>query len=68
MLKLFDDAISKYPAEKEKYHKLFFANLFLSYAKGKKGDVALQILTDESLAKSIVVPEYIKEGLEWLLK
>ncbi len=68
ILKLFDKAISRTPAEKEKYEKLFFANLFLSYAKDKKGDVALQILTDENLIKSIVVPEYIKEGLKWLMK
>lgn len=68
ILKLFENAISKYPAAEEKYEKLFFANLFLSYAKDKKGDVALQILTDDSLVKSIVVPEYINEGLKWLLK
>lgn len=68
ILKLFEDAISKYSVEKEKYENLFFANLFLSYAKDKKGDVALQILADEHLIKSIVAPEYIKEGLEWLLK
>lgn len=68
ILKVFDDAISRYPEEKKRYESLFFATLFLSYAKNKKGDVALQILTDEYLIKSIVVPEYIKEGLEWLLK
>jgi predicted ATP-dependent endonuclease of OLD family len=50
------------------YKKLFFAELFLYYASSGKGDVALDILTDEKLCKSLVVPAYIKEGLEWLSK
>lgn len=54
--------------DKEKYKKLFFAKLFLYYASGKKGEVALKILVNEKIMKSIVVPAYIKEGIKWLLK
>lgn len=58
--------------------KLFFANLFLSYAENKKGDLALNILSKNTLEDSdgdphyiiddLIVPEYIREGLEWLKK
>lgn len=50
---------------KETIEKLFFANLFLSYVENIKGDFALQLLTSDVLEK-IKVPQYIKEGLEWL--
>lgn len=50
------------------YKKLFFAELFLTYAKNKKGDVALSLLVDENLMNEIIVPDYIKEGIEWLSK
>ncbi len=57
----------------QNYEKIVFAELFLHYAKDRKGDIALQILTDnemtdETQKTKITVPEYIKEGLEWLLK
>lgn len=68
LLDLISDAIEKHPKDKEIYEKLFFANLFLTYAKKKKGDVALNMLIDDELMKNIIVPIYIKEGLEWLLK
>ena len=48
------------------YKQLFFAELFLYYAQNSKGEVALNILTDENLTKCLIVPKYIKEGLEWL--
>ena len=51
---------------KIEYEKLFFANLFLHYAKGSKGDVALDILVDEKLENELTVPVYIREGLKWL--
>lgn len=51
---------------KAEYERLFFANLFLHYAKGCKGDVALDILVDEKLADSLTMPAYIEEGLKWL--
>ncbi|MGD9566864.1 MAG: ATP-dependent endonuclease [Sedimentibacter sp.] len=51
--------------DKELIEKLFFANLFLSYAKNSKGDLALEILTS-GLIEKIVVPTYIRRGLEWL--
>lgn len=50
------------------YEKLFFADLFLQYAKNQKGDVALKILVNEDLMTNFTVPNYIKEGLTWLLK
>lgn len=57
----------------DKYEKLLFAELFLHYAAGNKGDVALGLLVDEKLAdekgtSKLIVPKYIQEGLEWLLK
>lgn len=67
-LDVFDAAINKDEANKEIYEGLFFAEIFLYYASNRKGDVALNILTDEDLAESLVVPQYIEEGLEWLLK
>ena len=68
LLDLVSEAIEEYPKDKEIYEKLFFANLFLTYAKKKKGDVALKMLIDEELMNEIIVPTYIREGLEWLLK
>lgn len=57
----------------QKYEEIVFAELFLHYAKNRKGDIALQILTDNEMTDEtgktkITVPEYIREGLEWLLK
>ncbi len=48
--------------------KLFFAKLFLEYAKNKKGNVALDILTDDELFKKLYIPNYIMEGIQWLNK
>ena len=48
--------------------KMFFAKLFLEYAKSKKGNVALDILTDDELFKKLYVPNYILEGIQWLNK
>ena len=55
------------------YENLVFAELFLHYAENKKGDVALSLLTDKNLFNEneitkIVVPEYIQEGLKWLMQ
>ena len=55
------------------YEKLVFSELFLHYAENSKGDLALQILTNEKLygedkKTKITVPKYIQEGLEWLTK
>ena len=55
------------------YEKIIFAELFLHYAQNKKGDVALELLTDKVLfnkdgTSKLIVPKYIREGLEWLLK
>lgn len=67
-LDAFSAAIDKDGKNKDDYMRLFFAELFLYYASAQKGTVALGILTDESLAKNLIIPRYIKEGLEWLLK
>lgn len=67
-LDVFKAAISRDSEHEEQYKQLFFAELFLYYAKNHKGDVALSILTDDTITKDIIVPQYIKEGLEWLLK
>lgn len=53
----------------QKYEEIVFAELFLHYAKNRKGDIALQILTDNEMTDEtgktkITVPEYIREGLE----
>lgn len=67
-LDIFKAAISKDIEREEIYKRLFFAELFLYYASSRKGAVALEILTDDDIAESLLVPQYIKEGLEWLLK
>lgn len=65
-LDAYKQVMQEDPAKKTEYEKLFFVNLFLHYAKGCKGDVALDILVDEGLAKDLTVPAYIQEGLKWL--
>ena len=69
----FDKRIDSVPENTSFYEKLIFAELFLHYAKNKKGDVALSLLTDKNLfnedeTTQIVVPEYIQEGLKWLMQ
>ena len=61
------------PEKYNDYKNLLFAEIFLHYAKAKKGDVALEILTDKKFvnkdgSSKLNVPKYIREGLEWLLK
>ena len=61
----YKNRIDQEEQNKEFYEILAFAEIFLHYAKNKKGDMALSILTEaESL--SLNVPSYIKEGIEWL--
>ncbi len=67
-LEIFKNAIDEDIEHAAKYEALFFAELFLYYAERKKGDLALEILSNEKLASDIIVPQYIKEGLEWLSK
>lgn len=57
----------------DKYEQFLFAEMFLHYAEGNKGDIALGLLVDEKLSdekgvSKLAVPKYIQEGLEWLLK
>lgn len=68
LIKKYIDLIKKDNKNKKIYENLFFANLFLSYAENKKGEVALEILLDEELMSNIVIPSYIKEGIRWLMK
>lgn len=72
-LDAFNNRIDKDSSNFEKYKKICFAELFLYYVKNKKGDFALGLLTDPKLSDGdektkILVPEYIKRGLEWLKK
>lgn len=72
-LKAFRERIDKAPQNAKFYEKLIFAELFLHYAKNKKGDVALSLLTDKNLynedeTTKIIVPDYIQEGLKWLMQ
>lgn len=64
----FQTAIASDSTNAAQYYHLFFAQLFLVYAKSRKGDVALDILSNEDLAAQITVSSYIQEGLEWLSK
>lgn len=56
------------------YEQLIFAQIFHHYASKNKGNIALDLLTDSQLSDNddesskLIVPEYIKNGLEWLLK
>lgn len=68
LLDEFNAVIDSDPDHEDKYKQLFFAELFLHYAESRKGDTALNILTDEQLSSKLIVPQYIEEGLSWLLK
>ena len=70
-LNAFADRNEQTEENKDTYKKIAMAELFLHYAKNQKGDLALGILTneaffDENGKLSIPVPNYIREGLEWL--
>ena len=68
MINKYDTLIKSDNENKEVYEKLFFSNLFLSYAENKKGEVALEILLNNELIDKLIIPQYIKEGIEWLMK
>ena len=68
-LKAFSERSDTASANTEFYEKLIFAELFLHYAKNKKGDVALSILQMricimKTKQLKIVVPNYIREGFK----
>lgn len=72
-LKAFSERTDTAPENTKFYEKIIFSELFLHYAKNKKGDVALSLLTDENLynedeTTKIIVPNYIQEGLKWLIQ
>ena len=71
-LKAYNERVDADPENAKFYEKVIFAELFLHYAKTKKGEVALSLLTDKDLynkdeTSKIAVPDYIKEGLKWLM-
>lgn len=68
MINKYDTLIKSDNGNKEVYENLFFSNLFLSYAENKKGEVALEILLNKDLIDTLIIPSYIKEGIEWLMK
>jgi hypothetical protein len=61
-------AINRDSQNSDTYKRLFFAELFLYYTSNHKGDIALDILTNDNLSANIIVPNYIEEGLKWLLQ
>ena len=72
-LKAFSERTDTAPENTKFYEKIIFSELFLHYAKNKKGDVALSLLTDENLynedeTTKMIVPNYIQEGLKWLIQ
>ncbi len=73
-IKAYNERVDQDVEQAAKYEKLLFAEIYLHYAKSKKGDVALSILTDKTLMgnsiedSQVIVPRYIREGLEWLQK
>lgn len=72
-LDAYKSRVDDSPERTSDYEKLILAEIFLHYAKDKKGDVALGILTDKALmnqdgSSKLIVPHYIQEGLTWLLK
>lgn len=72
-LKAYNERVDDNPENSKLYEKIIFAELFLHYAKSKKGEVALNLLTDTALydedgTAKIVVPDYIQEGLKWLMQ
>lgn len=72
-LKAYNERIDDNPENSKFYEKIIFAELYLHYAKSKKGEVALSLLTDKALyneneTTKIVVPDYIQGGLKWLMQ
>ena len=72
-LDAYTDRIDAGEELKDFYENLTFSQLFLHYVESSKGDIALQILTDEKLCgedkkTKLIVPKYIQEGLIWLTK
>lgn len=72
-LKAYNERVDGNPENSKLYEKIIFSELFLHYAKSKKGEVALSLLTDKALynedeTTKIVVPDYIQEGLKWLMQ
>lgn len=66
-IKIFNDKYQEATDDKKViYEKLFFVNLVYHYVVMHKGEFALNLLNNESFNK-IIIPEYIKKGVEWLI-
>ena len=70
-LKAFNEREDKESENTNFYEKVIFAELFLHYVENNKGAIALSLLTDgdfhdDGENTKLRVPEYIREGLEWL--
>lgn len=67
----FDERVDTNADEKDFYNSIIFAEMYLRYSEKVKGDTALNLLIEDSLndengESTLIVPEYIKEGLDWL--
>lgn len=67
----FDERVDTNADEKDFYNSIIFAEMYLRYSEKVKGDTALNLLIEDSLNDEngesiLIVPEYIKEGLDWL--
>ena len=67
----YNNRIDKADVNNTVYNRIIISELFLHYSEPQKGDLALQILTDDTFTEEsgvlkLNVPEYIAEGLEWL--
>ena len=61
-MKLFESTDEKFKGLVE---KMFFTNLFYHYIKNKKGKFALDLF---EYKEKLIIPTYIKEGVEWLMQ
>lgn len=51
--------------DKHLVEKMFFTNLFYHYIKSSKGKFALDLFEYKD---RLIIPSYIKDGVEWLLQ
>ena len=66
---ILDDYMKLFESTNEKFkglvEKMFFTNLFYHYIKNKKGKFALDLF---EYKEKLIIPTYIKEGVEWLMQ
>lgn len=65
---IFKGIIASASSEDQKiYEKLLLVNLVYHYIRNQKGEFALSLLNHQKF-DTIKIPQYIKDGVEWLLK